>query len=486
MTRNWTFAQKISIALGTTVVFGIAILTVGIFSLQHVIDAKDKVITVDGQLLIDTQSLKASLEEKVAFVRGYLLSLDEGSLEKARLARAEFVAQISHLKDVVHTEEGRRLVQSIERTEAENQLAVEEVVALRRNSAETDAISRAVEAKMNPTREIIVRELAEFTEHERKVLDGALAASGAVASSAIALMIVIGVSAAVLASVVGVLLARALGRQIGTAVNQVQSSSSELQAAANLQASGAKVQATAVREITTTISELMATSRQIAESAQRVAHIAVDTASAAQTGRGTVEKANESIGVIRQQVDLIVEHMLELGKKSQEIGSVLEIVSELAEQTNILAINATIEAVGAGDTGRRFAAVADEIRKLADRVSGSTKEIRTLIEDVRMAVNTTVMATESGSKAVDAGARESGDVSSAFHEIADLVTTATEAAREIELSTMQQATAVEQVSVAITDVALATKDSETSANQTLQTASLLSSMSKDLLRLIRA
>ena len=102
--------------------------------------------------------------------------------------------------------------------------------------------------------------------------------------------------------------------------------------------------------------------------------------------------------------------MLELGKKSQQIGAVLDIVSELAEQTNILAINATIEAAGAGEAGKRFAVVADEIRKLADRVAGSTKEIRTLIDDVRSAVNTTVMATETGSKAVDAGSQQFGDV----------------------------------------------------------------------------
>jgi methyl-accepting chemotaxis protein len=106
---------------------------------------------------------------------------------------------------------------------------------------------------------------------------------------------------------------------------------------------------------------------------------------------------------IRRQVDLIVTHMLDLGKKSQQIGGILEIINELAEQTNILAINATIEASGAGDAGKRFAVVADEIRKLADRVGGSTKEIRVLIEEIRSAVNTTVMATEGGSKAVDLG-----------------------------------------------------------------------------------
>jgi methyl-accepting chemotaxis protein len=177
--------------------------------------------------------------------------------------------------------------------------------------------------------------------------------------------------------------------------------------------------------------------------------------------------------------------MLELGKKSQQIGSVLDIVSELAEQTNILAINATIEAAGAGESGRRFGVVADEIRKLADRVTGSTKEIRGLIDDVRGSVNTTVMATETGSKTVDAGSRQFEDVTVTFKRIADLIATTSGAAREIELSTKQQTTAVEQVNIAISNVSQATKETEASSSQTTQTASQLALLSKDLLRLVQ-
>ncbi|HEV7856205.1 MAG TPA: methyl-accepting chemotaxis protein, partial [Herminiimonas sp.] len=283
----------------------------------------------------------------------------------------------------------------------------------------------------------------------------------------------------------GIFLTRSLSRQIGSAVGQVQSSSAELQATANQQATGAKEQATAMNEIATTISELLATSRQIAESAQRVAQIADQTTKSARTGDGTVVKANASIVSIRQQVDLIVSHMLDLGKKSQQIGAVLDIVSELAEQTNILAINATIEATGAGEAGKRFAVVADEIRKLADRVTGSTKEIRTLIDDVRSAVNTSVMTTETGSKSVDAGSRQFDEVASAFKQIAELVVTTTEAAREIELSTKQQSSAVEQVNVAITNAAQATRENEASSTQILQTSSQLATLSRDLLRLVQ-
>jgi len=107
------------------------------------------------------------------------------------------------------------------------------------------------------------------------------------------------------------------------------------------------------------------------------------------------------------------------------------------------------------------------------------------VEDVRAAVNTTVMATESGSKAVESGSRQFAEVASSFQQISGLVSTTTEAAREIELSTQQQTTAVEQVNVAISNVAQATRETEASSGQTLQTAGLLAGLSRELLRLVR-
>ena len=129
--------------------------------------------------------------------------------------------------------------------------------------------------------------------------------------------------------------------------------------------------------------------------------------------------------------------------------------------------------------------MADEIRKLAERVGGSTKEIRTLIEDIRSAVNTTVMATEGGTKAVDAGTTQFSEVTLVFRQILEQVVVTTDVAKEIEISTKQQATAVEQVNVAISNVAQATRETEASASQTLQTATQLTTLSKDLLRIVQ-
>jgi methyl-accepting chemotaxis protein len=485
MARHWTFGQKIAAGFAVIVALAFVIAGIAVYALRGVVESKDRIIDSSVMLVTEAESLRAAFERKVAASANYLLLREDRFLERMREAHAEFTTAAGQLRAQVAGGEERRMVDEITRDEDVHQQALDRVVALRRGDTSPETVSRAYEQEVVPLREELYRVIAAFGDRQQQLLATEREAASRRAESAVGLVESGAVVLAVLAALLALLLARAIGRQIGAAVGQVQSSSAELQAASNQQATGAREQATAMTEITTTISELLASSRQIAESAQRVATISEQTASAARGGGGSVGKAQESIADIRRQIEQVVGHMLELGKKSQQIGAVLEIVSELAEQTNILAINATIEAAGAGETGKRFAVVADEIRKLADRVAGSTKEIRALIEDVRGAVNTTVMATETGSKAVEAGSRQFDEVTSGFAHIVGLVTTTTEAAREIELSTKQQASAVEQVNVAVTNVAQASRETEASSAQTLATAGQLAGLSRDLHRLVK-
>jgi methyl-accepting chemotaxis protein len=485
MARRLTFGQKIGAGFGVVVTLTVTIGLAAVFALREVVAKKDRVIGVNAQLLIDAEKIQTASEHKASASRGFLLAREERFLDSLRNAGNEFAAAFAQLKRAVNSDEERQLLAAVEHADADYQQALDSVITLRQGTSGLEAVIRVFDERVLPRRDQLIRDLRSFVDREQRLLNEARQAASETASRSIALVLIMAGLAVVVAVLVAVVLSRTLGRQIGSAVGQVQSSSAELQSVANQQATGARQQATAMNEIATTTTELLATSRQIAESAQRVAQIAGQTAGSALSGEATVARAHESISGIRRQVDSVVHHMLELGRKSQQIGAVLEIVSELAEQTNILAINATIEAAGAGEGGRRFAVVADEIRKLADRVTGSTKEIRTLIDDVRGAVNTTVMATESGSKAVEAGSNQFGEVTSAFRQIAALVSTTTEAAREIELSTKQQTSAVEQVNVAIAEVAQATHETEASSGQTLQTASQLAVLSTDLLRLVQ-
>ncbi|HVY08388.1 MAG TPA: CHASE3 domain-containing protein [Burkholderiales bacterium] len=481
----WTFGRRI--AVGFTVSTALLLL-IGVVAHRSI-----GVLVDTGQWVAHTHSVlealgsvSGSMSEIESSQRGFVIAGSEPFLVPYQQALDSVPLEMKRLRELTSDNPAhQRSLDQAQSLIAEKLAVLAKGIEIRREKGAQAAMNFIAAGE---GRELMARLQETFAQMERAERDllKTRTENAQATVAATRQTIVFGTLICVIFAIgAGTILTRSLSARIGGAVANMRSSSTELQAAATQQATGTKEQASAMTEISTTISELLLTSRQIAESAQRVAQIAAQTAGAAQSGDSTVASAQESIAAIRRQVDLIVSHMLELGKKSQQIGAVLDIVSELSEQTNILAINATIEAAGAGEGGRRFAVVADEIRKLADRVGGSTKQIRALIDDVRSAVNTTVMTTESGSKTVDAGSRRFAEVTLALEQIASLVSTTTEAAREIELSTKQQSTAVEQVNFAIRNVAQATKETEVSSGQTLLTASQLSTLSGELLRLIR-
>ena len=485
MNFSWTFGKKIAAGFALSFVL-MAMIGVIAYRSINTLAHTSQVVAHTHLVLERLADVLNVLQDAEIGGRGYIITGDESFLQPYQNAEVKIVTSVNKLRALIsdNAEQQKRIAQAEPIIVAKMALTKRQIEM--RKAREIDAVTKLVQTGegqklMDDLRHIF----GEMELEERNLLkQRAAEVEAAVNSSTIS--ITLGTLLCLLiVSAAGIIITRSLTSQIGAAVQHMQSSSSELQVSSNQQSMGSREQSTAMKEITTTMNELLVTSKQIAESAQRVAHIAEETAIGARAGEQTVTKASESIGGIKRQVDLIVTHMLDLGKKSQQIGGILEIINELAEQTNILAINATIEAAGAGENGKRFAVVADEIRKLADRVGGSTKEIRGLIDDIRAAVNTTVMTTEGGTKAVESGALQFSEVAIAFRQIVSLVGTTTEATREIELSTKQQSTAVSQVNIAVSNVAQAARETEVSSTQTLQTATELTKLSRDLMRLIQ-
>ena len=484
MNTRWTFGQKLAAGFAVVVILTLLISFVSLRALRTVVEEKDRVITENADKLIDAEKFQVAIEGKVAAVRGFLLTGNEAHLQHVADADVEVARLLGRMKPRLVTSDGRALFERLEPAGQEYAQAANHVVDLRKGGAAVDEVAKVFDQVVAPKRQALDKLVDELVALEERLLEEAKVAASAKAEAASTVVTGMVVLIVIVAVGLAVFLSRRLARDIGAAIHHIRSASAELQSAANQQVTSARETATSMNEISTTVSELLATSRQIAGSAQRVAHISEETAGAARVGDQAVHEAHASITGIKAQVDHVVGHMLDLGKKSQQIGGVVDIINELAEQTNILSINASIEAAGAGEAGRRFAVVADEIRKLAERVGGSTREIAALIEEIRSAVNAAVMATESGSKAVDAGTRQFGEVTAGLAQIVTLVSTSTEAAREIELSTKQQSTAVEQVNIAIVSAAQATKEAEASSGQTLQTAAQLANLSGELARLV--
>jgi len=250
------------------------------------------------------------------------------------------------------------------------------------------------------------------------------------------------------------------------AVIQLSSASSEMMAISAQQASGATQQASAVQEVTTTSEEIAITAKMITANARSVEEVAEDTSRNCGDGRGDVANAIEGMGQVRSQVQSIAKSMLQLGDNSQKIGGIVEIIDEISDQTNLLALNAAIEAAGAGEAGKRFAVVAQEVKRLADRTVEATRQIKGLIGEIQRATNNTIMVTEEGTKAVDSASSLVDKVQLSFSSIMGSVQETSRTAKEITLSTQQQTSACEQMAETMSEVRDVAQQVALSANET--------------------
>ena len=245
------------------------------------------------------------------------------------------------------------------------------------------------------------------------------------------------------------------GRLIGSvkeAVIHLSSAANQMMAISAQQASGATQQASAVQEVTTTSEEIAITAKMITANARSVEAVADDTTRNCNGGREDVATAIEGMGLVRSQVESIARSMLEMGENSQKIGGIIEIIDEISDQTNLLALNAAIEAAGAGEAGKRFAVVAREVKRLAERTVEATRQIKGLVGEIQQATNKTIMVTEEGTKAVDSASCLVDKVQFSFASIAGPALETSRTAKEITLSTQQQTSACEQMAETMSEV----------------------------------
>jgi len=251
------------------------------------------------------------------------------------------------------------------------------------------------------------------------------------------------------------------------AVIQLSSAANQMMAISAQQASGSSQQASAIQEvITTTSAEIAITAKMITANARSVEVVAEDTSRNCGDGRGDVANAIEGMDQVRNQVQSIARSMQQLGENSQKIGGIVEIIDEISDQTNLLALNAAIEAAGAGEAGKRFAVVAQEVKRLADRTVEATRQIKGLIGEIQRATNNTIMVTEEGTKAVDSASRLVDKVQHSFSSIMGSVQETSRTAKEITLSTQQQTSACEQMAETMSEVRDVAQQVALSANET--------------------
>ena len=276
---------------------------------------------------------------------------------------------------------------------------------------------------------------------------------------------------------------RTMVKENKESVNLLSSASSEILAAATQVASSSVETATAVSQTTSTVEEVRQISESSSAKAKAVADNAQKTTEIAQNGKKAVESLVEVVNNIRERVESIAESVVRLSEQGQAIGEIIASVNDIADQSNLLSVNAAIEAAKAGEYGKGFGVVAQEIKGLAEQSRQATMKVRSILLDVQKGTSAAVMATEQGNKAVEIGVRQSREAGESIRLLADSVTEAAQAAIQIAASNQQQMAGISQVTTAMenikqgsTQTAASTKQAEMAARNLNELAQKIKQM----------
>ncbi len=270
------------------------------------------------------------------------------------------------------------------------------------------------------------------------------------------------------------------------AITQTATSVEEMSRAINGVAKGAQEQTIAVTRAAEITEQINNAIQQVAGNAAAVTRDSAVAAEAARKGTKTVEDTLEGMQTIKTKVGLSAEKVQEMGTRSEQIGTIVEVIEDIASQTNLLALNAAIEAARAGEHGKGFAVVADEVRKLAERSSSATKEIGGLISGIQKTVAEAVKAMNEGSLVVEAGVKSANLAGTALSEImnaAEEVNTqakmAADASAKMNEFSNELVAAVDSVSAVVEENTAATEEMAANSTEVTQAIEVIASVSEE-------
>lgn len=254
-------------------------------------------------------------------------------------------------------------------------------------------------------------------------------------------------------------------KEIINVVNVLSSSVSEITVSLTQVTSGTMESSSAVSETTATVEEVKQTVYLASEKTKNVSNNAKNSVAIFRAGSKATQDTLEGMKVINNQMQEIAESIIALSEQSQNISEIMESVDGISEQSNILAVNASIEAAKAGEQGKGFSVVANEIRNLAEQSKQGTKQVRNILKDIQKATNTAVMTTEKGIKLVEAGMYQASEAGVAINELSENITISAQAAIQIGASSQQQLVGMDQIATAMDGINQASIQNVDSMNQ---------------------
>lgn len=492
--------RKILVAFTTIALIN---LVVGIASFENArrLTANNAAITSSYEIIAATTNLISLLKDAETGQRGFLLTGRDSYLEPYNNA----VVAIPRANDSLRKILGEDKLQAarVDRAEAlaSSKLnELKETIVLRKTKGFDEALAVVLTDKGKQTMDDFRRVMSEIEMTEKESLSRRNRESQESTQTMNWIMVVGTAFTFVLLGTIGYALNKAIidpivrqkaeRKRVTVAINKsvsiLGSASTEILAIVAQGAAGAQEQAAAIAETVSTVAEVAQTSTQSAQQANLVAASAQQCDEIGRSGQAAVDETVSKMDGLKSQSENMAESIVGLAEQAQAIGEIIAMVDDIAEQTNILALNAAIEASRAGDQGKGFTVVATEVKALANQSKKATAQIRQILTEIQKATNSTVIAAEEGTKTINHVTDTADRAGESISNLVAAIGEATRMAFQIAGSASQQATAINQIQVAIQNINEVTQQNLAATRQAERTAQDLALTGSKLQDLVRS
>jgi len=273
---------------------------------------------------------------------------------------------------------------------------------------------------------------------------------------------------------------RRLVTGITTAANQVTSATGEAQKITGQLLQAAQKQSGEIRDTSKAVTSITKSIHEVSANAAESARVAENSLAAAGKGALAVQNAIHGMNDIREQIQETAKRIKRLGESSQEIGEIVQLISDITEQTNVLALNAAIQAASAGEAGRGFTVVAEEVQRLAERSAEATKHIGAIVRSIQSDTQDTVVAMERSTQGVVEGTKVADTAGKALEEIGVVSRQLATLIASISSATISQTEAAAQVSARMQDILNITNLTTEGTGKTAASTQQLASLAQEL------
>jgi methyl-accepting chemotaxis protein len=272
--------------------------------------------------------------------------------------------------------------------------------------------------------------------------------------------------------------------QVSEAVQATASAASQISSSSEEMAAGSQEQSAQTTEVASAVEEMTSTIMENTKNASYAAEATKESAVKAKEGGKVVSETVDGMNRISEVVSQSAEAIYTLGQNSDKIGEIIQVIDDIADQTNLLALNAAIEAARAGEQGRGFAVVADEVRKLAERTTKATKEIAMMIKQIQKDTGSAVESMQKGTEEVEKGKALVNKAGSMLGEIISSSEKATDSVIQVAAASEEQSAASEEISKNVEAIRSVTQESTVGIQQIARAAEDLNRLTETLQNLV--